>query len=139
MAVEPDDADNTEQVGDPTEVTEAPSEVTAEDRDDAGGVDEVSDVDGSSLSFLRKARDAGNAIVVVCNFTPVWRKDYRVGVPELGYYREILNTDSAYYEGGDIGNLGGVEAERVPWNNQPYSLKISLPPLAAVYFKLHRG
>jgi 1,4-alpha-glucan branching enzyme len=100
---------------------------------------EVSDVDGSSLSFLRKARDAGNAIVVVCNFTPVWRKDYRVGVPELGYYREILNTDSAYYEGGDIGNLGGVEADRVPWNNQPYSLKISLPPLAAVYFKLHRG
>jgi 1,4-alpha-glucan branching enzyme len=99
---------------------------------------DVSDVDGSTLTFLRRARDASQFVVVACNFTPVRRQDYRIGVPELGYYREIVNTDSAYYEGSDIGNLGGVNAERVPWNKHPYSLKINLPPLAAVYFKLHR-
>jgi 1,4-alpha-glucan branching enzyme len=59
-------------------------------------------------------------------------------VPEEGFYGEILNTDSAYYEGSDNGNSGGVPAEPVPWNGRPYSLKIRVPPLAAVYFKLQR-
>jgi len=73
---------------------------------------------------------------VVCNFTPVVREDYRVGVPVEGFYREILNTDSSYYGGNNIGSSGGVRAEPIPWNDRPFSLKLRLPPLAAVYFKL---
>ncbi|MGB8591435.1 MAG: 1,4-alpha-glucan branching protein GlgB [Candidatus Acidiferrales bacterium] len=99
---------------------------------------EVSDVDASTVAFIRRAANRDDFAIVVCNFTPVVRRDYRVGAPEPGFYEESLNTDSAYYEGSDAGNLGGVRAESVPWNNQPYSLKIVLPPLAAVYFKLKR-
>ncbi|HEV2298693.1 MAG TPA: 1,4-alpha-glucan branching protein GlgB [Candidatus Acidoferrales bacterium] len=99
---------------------------------------EVHDADASVLAFLRRARKAEDFVVAICNFTPVTRDDYRVGVPELGYYREILNTDSSHYGGGDVGNKGGVRAEPVPWNGRPYSLKLRLPPLAALYLKLQR-
>jgi 1,4-alpha-glucan branching enzyme len=99
---------------------------------------EANDGAASILSFVRRARDSHNFVVVVCNFTPVVRENYRVGVPEAGFYGEILNTDSAYYEGSDNGNSGGVSAEPVPWNGRAYSLKIRVPPLAAVYFKLQR-
>jgi 1,4-alpha-glucan branching enzyme len=99
---------------------------------------EVADAASSVLAFIRRAKNPEDFLVVVCNFTPVVRKDYRVGVPVRGFYREILNTDSAHYEGNDIGNAGGVEAEPIPWNDRPYSLKLKLPPLAAVYFKLRR-
>ena len=66
--------------------------------------------------FIRRARNPEDFVVVVCNFTPVLRLDYRVGVPAAGYYREILNSDSGYYEGSDAGNAGGVRAEPIPWN-----------------------
>ena len=69
---------------------------------------------------------------------PVLRHEYRIGVPVAGYYREILNTDSAYYEGSDAGNAGGVRAEPIPWNGRPWSLKLKVPPLAVVYFKPQR-
>jgi 1,4-alpha-glucan branching enzyme len=96
---------------------------------------EANDNAASILSFMRRARDAQDFVVAVCNFTPVVRENYRVGVPEPGFYREILNTDSEYYEGSGNGNSGGVRAEPVPWNGRPYSLKLRVPPLAAVYFK----
>jgi len=96
------------------------------------------DAPTSVLSFLRRARNGDDFIVAVCNFTPVIREDYRVGVPRSGFYREILNTDSKHYEGSDAGNAGGVQAEPIPWHDRPYSIKLRLPPLAAVYFKLHR-
>ncbi|MGB0036749.1 MAG: 1,4-alpha-glucan branching protein GlgB [Candidatus Acidiferrales bacterium] len=99
---------------------------------------EPNDAAASVTSFLRRAKDPDNFVVVVCNFTPVVRENYRVAVPRAGFYREILNTDSAHYEGSGAGNVGGVNAEPVPWNNHPYSLKLRLPPLAAVYFKLRR-
>jgi len=99
---------------------------------------EVADAASSVLAFIRRAKDPENFVVVACNFTPVVRDNYRVGVPVAGFYREILNTDSAHYEGKDVGNSGGVEAEPVPWSNRPYSIKLRLPPLAAVYFKLRR-
>jgi 1,4-alpha-glucan branching enzyme len=99
---------------------------------------DCSDADASVLSFLRRAKDQGDFIVVVANNTPVLREDYRVGVPELGFYREILNTDSERYGGTNVGNLGGVHAESVPWGNHPYSINLRLPPLAAVYFKHER-
>jgi 1,4-alpha-glucan branching enzyme len=99
---------------------------------------EANDNAASILSFMRCARDKSNFVVVVCNFTPVVRENYRVGVPEEGFYREILNTDSQYYEGSGNGNEGGAAAEPVPWNEHAYSLKIRVPPLAAVYFKIQR-
>jgi len=92
----------------------------------------------SVLTFLRRAKDPENFIVAVCNFTPVTRPVYRVGVPLPGYYREILNTDSRYYEGSDVGNDGGVNAQPIPCNDRPYSIQLRLPPLAVMYFKRQR-
>ncbi len=97
---------------------------------------EVNDLDGSTLAFVRRGADQNQFAIVVCNFTPVVRRDYRVGAPVAGFYQEILNSDSSYYGGGDVGNLGGVRAEPIPWNGQQFSLKITLPPLAVVYFEL---
>jgi 1,4-alpha-glucan branching enzyme len=99
---------------------------------------EVNDAAASVLSFLRRARNGDDFVVVVCNFTPVVRENYRIGVPSPGFYREILNSDSSYYEGSDVGNSGGVRAEPFPWNDRPYSIKLRLPPLAASYFKLQK-
>lgn len=99
---------------------------------------DCSDADASVLSFLRRAKDHNNFIVVVTNNTPVMRENYRVGVPELGFYREIMNTDSEKYGGSNIGNLGGQHAETIPWGNYPYSINLRLPPLGAVYFKHER-
>ena len=61
-----------------------------------------------------------------------------MGVPSPGFYREIFNSDSKYYEGTDIGNAGGVRAEPIPWNDRPYSIKLKLPALATLYFKPQR-
>jgi 1,4-alpha-glucan branching enzyme len=99
---------------------------------------DANDAAASILSFIRRARNPEDFVVVVCNFTPVLRLDYRVGVPGPGYYREILNSDSSYYEGSDAGNAGGVRAEPIPWNSLPWSIKLKVPPLAAVYFKPQR-
>ena len=96
---------------------------------------DANDATGSILSFIRRAKNPDDFVVVICNFTPVVRGDYRVGVPTAGYYREILNSDSAYYEGSDAGNSGGVRAEPIPWHGRPWSIKMKVPPLAAVYFK----
>ena len=96
---------------------------------------EANDGASSVLSFIRHAKDLDDLIVVVCNFTPVVREGYCVGVPRPGYYREILNTDSRFYEGTDVGNSGGVQAEPIPWNDRPYSIKLKLPPLSVLYFK----
>jgi 1,4-alpha-glucan branching enzyme len=100
---------------------------------------EVNDVDGSTLSFLRRGSEPGDFVVVVCNFTPVVHGDCRVGVPEGCFYEEILNTDSAHYGGSGVGNLGGLNSEPIPWNGRPYSIRMNLPPLAAVYFKPRRS
>jgi 1,4-alpha-glucan branching enzyme len=97
---------------------------------------EVNDLERSTLAFIRRAADPNQFVLVVCNFTPVVRVDYRVGAPVDGSYQEFFNSDSAYYGGGDVGNLGGVMAEPIPWNGQQFSLKITLPPLAVVYFEL---
>jgi 1,4-alpha-glucan branching enzyme len=96
---------------------------------------EANDSANSVVSFIRRAKNPDDFIVAVCNFTPVVREDYRIGVPRPGYYREILNTDSTFYGGTDVGNSGGVHAEPIPWNDRPYSIKLRIPPLAAAYFK----
>ena len=72
---------------------------------------------------------------VVCNFTPVPRHNYRVGVPASGYWREILNSDADIYWGSGQGNIGGVEAVPFPYHGRPYSFNLTLPPLAILYLK----
>ena len=89
----------------------------------------------STLSFIRKSRSTNEMIVVVCNFTPVPRQNYKVGVPRKGFWREILNSDAREYGGSGWGNMGGVEAVPLPLHGRPFSLTLTLPPLSAVFLK----
>lgn len=89
----------------------------------------------SILVYMRRGADPKDFVVVVLNFTPVVRTDYRIGVPEDGWYREILNTDSSYYAGSNVGNYPGVEAEQHESHGRPYSLRLTIPPLAALVLK----
>jgi 1,4-alpha-glucan branching enzyme len=88
----------------------------------------------SVISFLRRGTDPAALAVTICNFTPVPRENYRIGVPRAGFYREAINTDSLDYGGSGIGNFGGIEAEAVPMHGHLYSLRLWLPPLAALIF-----
>ena len=90
------------------------------------------DTEASVLSFLRKDRDGG-VVLVVCNFTPVVRENYQVGVPSGGWWRECLNSDAPLYGGSGQGNLGGVESAPVPAHGRYHSLMLRLPPLGAVF------
>jgi 1,4-alpha-glucan branching enzyme len=89
----------------------------------------------SVITFMRKSNDGKEKVIVVCNFTPVPRYNYRIGIPDRGLYREILNSDSSYYEGSNIGNTGEIEAESIFCHNRKFSLNLTLPPLAAVFLK----
>jgi 1,4-alpha-glucan branching enzyme len=83
------------------------------------------------LSFVRRFDD--EFLVVALNLTPVPRSGYRIGVPEAGEYQEVLNSDSAHYGGSNVGNgAARLIAEARPWMDRPYSLALTLPPLAAV-------
>mgnify|MGYP001039832891 CR=1 FL=1 len=93
------------------------------------------DTDHSVISFIRKARDPRNFLVIVCNFTPVPRMGYRIGVPKHCFYKEILNSDSQIYWGSNLGNAGVINAEEIPWQGKPYSINITLPPLSVLIFK----
>jgi 1,4-alpha-glucan branching enzyme len=87
--------------------------------------------EASVIAYLRRDRD-GRAILVVCNFTPVVRTNYAVGVPQGGFWRERLNSDAPVYGGSGQGNFGGVTAAPVPVHGRPYSLWLTLPPLSCV-------
>jgi 1,4-alpha-glucan branching enzyme len=93
------------------------------------------DWEQSALTFLRMGAEPAPPILAVFNFTPVPRLNYRVGVPRGGYWREILNSDSHYYGGSGLGNQGGADAVPMPYEEYSHSLTLTLPPLAAVYFK----
>jgi len=95
---------------------------------------DCNDSDQSTLSYLRRSSNPEDVVAVACNFTPVPRRDYRLGVPLEGWYAEVLNSDSDVYGGGNIGNFGGVMAEKIPIQGYPFSIALSLPPLAAVVF-----
>ncbi|OGT87315.1 MAG: 1,4-alpha-glucan branching enzyme [Gammaproteobacteria bacterium RIFCSPLOWO2_12_FULL_52_10] len=88
------------------------------------------DASQSVLSYLRKHADS--FLVIVVNFTPVPRHNYRLGVPRSGYYKELLNSDSTYFGGSNLGNANGVQAELLSWMGRPYSIKLDLPPLAGL-------
>jgi 1,4-alpha-glucan branching enzyme len=95
------------------------------------------DVDNSVVAFLRKSGD-GRSVLVVCNFTPVLRERYRVGVPRHGHWREILNSDAQHYGGNGIGNYGGVDTVPVSAQGRHHSITLALPPLGVLYLR-HEG
>jgi 1,4-alpha-glucan branching enzyme len=95
---------------------------------------ECNDAENSVVSFLRQGQTPQTLMLVVCNFTPVPRANYRVGAPCGGVWYEALNSDARTYGGSGYGNLGAVEAAPVPYHNRPYSLTLMVPPLAVVFF-----
>jgi 1,4-alpha-glucan branching enzyme len=96
---------------------------------------DASDWQKSLVSFIRKTDDPEDTLLVVCNFTPTPWQHYKIGVPAGGYWQEILNTDAAVYGGSGMGNMGGVDASAEGVHGREYSVSITIPPLAVIYFK----
>jgi 1,4-alpha-glucan branching enzyme len=96
---------------------------------------DFSDWEKSIISCMRKGRSTDDIILIVLNFTPVPRHDYRIGVPRAGFWEEKLNSDAKEYWGSGVGNFGGVHTEQVPFHGRPFSVRVTLPPLAGVFFK----
>ena len=94
---------------------------------------EANDATNNVVAFARLDEQGERPVVCVMNLSPVPRYDYRVGMPTCCRWRELLNTDSAFYGGSGVGNMGGVEAEAVPWHDQPFSAQLTLPPLGVVW------
>lgn len=95
---------------------------------------DCNDAAQSVLVYLR--RDGDDFIITALNFTPMPRLNYRIGVPAAGIYQEIINTDSEYYGGSNLGNSGGIHSEPIQWMGRPHSIEIILPPLAGVIIRL---
>jgi 1,4-alpha-glucan branching enzyme len=93
------------------------------------------DADNSIITFMRRASDYHDLLVFVCNFTPVYRENYRVGVPFHCEYQELLNSDSEMYWGSNKGNYGSLRSDEIAWHNQPCSLNLKIPPLSTMIFK----
>jgi 1,4-alpha-glucan branching enzyme len=96
---------------------------------------DCSDADAGVLSFLRKGPVEADTVLVVCNFTPVVRRDYLVGVPHSGFWKEVLNSDAWEYGGNGDGNLGGLAALDQPHHGRPACLSLTLPSLGVLFFK----
>jgi 1,4-alpha-glucan branching enzyme len=94
---------------------------------------EPNDATNNVIAYARTSKDFSRVLVFAANLSPVPRGPYRLGLPRSGRWRELLNTDSTFYGGSDTGNLGGIEAEPIPWQGQPFSAEITLPPLAALW------
>ena len=91
------------------------------------------DRDNSTLFFQRNGEGDDAPVIVACNFTPVPRHNYRIGVTRAGAWREVINSDAALYGGSDVGNLGGALATGDAWHGRPASIAVTLPPLGCVY------
>ncbi len=96
---------------------------------------DCNDAPASVISLLRKGKSADDAVLVACNFTPVPRAGYKVGVPSGGYWKEILNSDAREYGGSGVGNMGSAEALPESVHGRPHSLRLTLPPLGALFLK----
>jgi 1,4-alpha-glucan branching enzyme len=109
----------------------------SQDFDEAGfqWID-CSDSRHSVAAFIRRAKDNNEFVVVACNFTPEPQSNYRIGVPEHGFYKEIFNSDAAVYGGSNMGNMGGKWADEWSVHNQRHSIELCLPPLGVLIFKL---
>jgi 1,4-alpha-glucan branching enzyme len=94
---------------------------------------EPNDADANVIAFARASRNGERVVVFAANLSPVPRPGYRLGLPRSCRWREAINTDSTYYGGSDVGNLGGVQPEPIPWNGQPVSAEVTLPPLGAIW------
>ncbi|MCG8538449.1 MAG: 1,4-alpha-glucan branching protein GlgB [Clostridia bacterium] len=92
----------------------------------------------SIIAFMRKGEDEKDFIIVICNFTSVVRHNYKVGVPIQGEYEEVFNSDLEKYGGSGVRNTGGIKANSLKWNNQPFSIEVTIPPLGAMYIKLKK-
>jgi 1,4-alpha-glucan branching enzyme len=92
---------------------------------------DCNDGDAGVISYIRRGADPNDFVVVVCNFTPVVRRDYRIGVPRSGRYYEAFNSDSSFYGGSNVGNGDGLCTLGAPRHGQPDSLSVTLPPLGA--------
>ncbi len=93
------------------------------------------DWENSTIAFIRRGEDPKDFLLFCCNFTPVPRQQYEFGVPEEGFYEEILNTDSELFGGSNVGNGGLVSTRPIPRHNRPFSIAVTLPPLGVVVFK----
>jgi 1,4-alpha-glucan branching enzyme len=96
---------------------------------------DFSDYQNSIISFLRKSADQQSVVLAVCNFTPKTWKNYRIGLPEGGYWKEVLNSDAEVYGGSNQGNGGGQTASLKPFHGKPFSLSLVVPPLGILFFK----
>jgi 1,4-alpha-glucan branching enzyme len=96
---------------------------------------DINDVESSIISFIRRANDPKDYLLFCCNFTPVPRQMYGIGVPDEGFYREVLNTDSALFGGSNMGNAGGVTSSPIARHGRHHSIAITVPPLAVVAFR----
>jgi 1,4-alpha-glucan branching enzyme len=94
---------------------------------------EPNDAGANVLAFARFGADEERTLVCVCNLSPLPRYGYRLGLPRSGRWWEALNTDSEFFGGSGVGNLGAVEAEATPWHEQPFSAEVTLPPLGVVW------
>jgi 1,4-alpha-glucan branching enzyme len=96
---------------------------------------DCNDWESSVISFIRHARQPADCVIAVLNWTPVVRTGYRIGVPDPGFYRELLNSDAAAYGGSNVGNAGGLVAEPIPAHGHAQSLSLTLPPLGGLLLK----
>jgi len=99
---------------------------------------DCNDHERSLVSFVRRAADPADALLFVCNFTPVPRQNYRVGAPAPGTWIEVLNSDATLYGGSGMGNFGSVDAAPLPMHGRPWSLTITVPPLGVAVFRAPR-
>jgi 1,4-alpha-glucan branching enzyme len=94
---------------------------------------EANDASDNVIAFARRSADGERVLVFVANLSPVPRGPFRLGLPRSARWRELVNTDSTFYGGSDVGNLGAIQPEPIPWHDQPFSAEITLPPLAAIW------
>jgi 1,4-alpha-glucan branching enzyme len=99
---------------------------------------DCTDAVSSVVSLLRKGKSTDEAVLIVCNFTPIPRPNYRIGASRGGFWKEVLNSDATQYGGSGWGNLGGLEAVPIPLHGRTHSITLTLPPLATLFFK-HSG
>jgi len=97
---------------------------------------DISDADRSVISFVRRTENPAENVVIICNFTPVPRLDYRAGLPAAGRYIELMNSDRHEYGGSGVGNSAPITAEAIRWQNCSYSAPIHLPPLGVIFLKV---
>jgi len=96
---------------------------------------DLADWEGSSMSFLRKARKNEKPQVVICNFTPVVRENYKIGIPNGGQWRQVLNSDDTRFGGSGVTNPELIEALDMEWHGRPFTLNVTLPPLSVIVFE----